>query len=803
MFELFIGSLCLSTAICLCWIAWRIHVQLRVSKQQYQELVNTVDGIVWEAQVGEPGYTFVSKQAERILGYPIQSWQQDPKFWQSILHPEDRDRMTGEKYADPGSKQDSQIEYRVKTADGNLIWVKDYIKVIYKNGAPTTMRGIIVDITERKKAEESIRFAQKSAEAAAGAKAEFLANVSHEIRTPLNAIIGMSTVVLDTEMSDDQKDCLYTIKTSADSLLTLINDILDFSKADANKLELELSDFNPSTLCNNVIDVISSMASSRNITLSSDYSEEIPDCLRGDSGRLMQILMNLLSNAVKFTSPSGQVCLNMKKVSSKSHSSEDVVVIRFEVSDTGIGIAEEVKIKLFQPFVQADSSTARRYGGTGLGLSLSKRLVKLMDGEIGVDSEVGKGSVFWFEVPLKVGDAPAEFDGSVVPVFLAKESSDVHILVADDNPANQKVIVRFLEKLGYTAEVVSNGKEAITSFQSGSFDLILMDCQMSEMDGYEATRKIREIEQTEGKSRIRIIALTAHALSGERKKCSDAGMDDYLSKPVSLQQLDATLSFWLSKTQTVPVLASISIREKTVKTPLVDYHYLEGLEILQSPDKPDIFAELIGYFESSAPETVKKVVEAWKKSNFQDLQNIAHCFRSTCNNVGAKKLASTCEKIETLAESGSPKREPLSTLVGSLKKDLTSTSVELKKFLKERQQPILVIDDDDAIRDALMDLFNLSGMPCIGARNGTEALKMLKTMDKPKVILLDLRMPVMNGWEFRKVQKSIPKLAGVPVIVFSADGQLNKNAAQLGALACLKKPIDVDEVINTVKRYCA
>lgn len=641
--------------------------ELRASQMGLEELMNTVNGVVWEAEIGKPRFSFVSRQAERILGYPIERWLGEEKFWQNILHPEDRERMTGDKYLSPAEKRDSQIEYRVKTADGRTIWIKDYIKIIYERGTPAKMRGIMVDITDRKNVEEQLRTAREVAIQASTVKSEFVANMSHEIRTPLNAIIGMATIAQEGEMSEDRRDCLVTIKTAADTLLSLINDILDFSKIEAGKVSLEISDFELKSVCANALDVITPIAKGKNIDIEVQTSGDLPQMVRGDPGRLLQILLNLLGNAVKFTPVQGRVLLLIKRVSE--------TMIRFEVSDTGPGVPEKIRDRLFQPFSQADSSTARKYGGTGLGLSICKRLVDLMKGQIGLECQHGVGSTFWFELPLPAAGG-AKSQEQCADAIEQVESAPVigaRILVAEDNPANRKVVLRFLEKLGHRADVVADGKEAVESFRMDYFDLIFMDCQMPEMDGYEATRRIRELERQSGRLPIPIVALTAHAFSGDEKKCREAGMDDYVTKPVDLKRLEQIISKWTRR------------KELATKS-AIDLDYLKGLDVLQSEGLPDIVCELIDLFLSSGPGKIQVMGEALQARDFELLRKTAHCFKSTCHNVGAKDLASLCQQIEdmTMDAACTEKTKELEQLLSWITRDNEQASAQLREQAKAR-----------------------------------------------------------------------------------------------------------------------
>jgi PAS domain S-box-containing protein len=653
--------------------------QLSQYQRQYQELENTVDGIVWEAHVGQSGYTFVSRQAERLLGYPIERWLTQVGFWQSILHPEDRSRLTGDVYQGTEQKKDSQNEYRVITSEGRTLWMRDQIKVIYEAGAPAKMRGIMVDITERKLTEAKIKEAQQEAVEAARVKSDFLANMSHEIRTPLNAIIGMAAVVMDTEMDEKQMDCIKTIKSAGDSLLSLINDILDFSKIEAGKVELEPGDFRVAALCRSAAEVVGPSARGKGVEMEWHLAPDVPQDLRGDAGRLLQVLMNLMGNAVKFTPTGGKVTLKVLAASPPAATGHR---LRLEVIDTGVGVPQDMQSKLFKPFTQADASTARRFGGTGLGLSICKRLVDLMGGQIGLVSEEGKGSTFWFEVTLVAALAPV-VDAPAEPVVVNWSPSNRRILVVDDNPANQKVMMRLLEKLGYRSEAVGNGREALDLFLNGKYDLILMDCQMPEMDGYEATRRIRVAESASKRTPTPVVALTAHAMAGDREKCRLAGMDDYLPKPVGLEQLDRTLVRWLSRAQGPLEASKILPPMEPVKgdasVPL-DPNFIRKLDDLQMEGQPDIVVELAEIFLRTAPERLTLIEQAVGASDFETIGKTAHTFKSTCHSVGAFRLAEMCQEMEKNAKAS----QAVDRLLEKMLVEVNVVSGELRALVEGR-----------------------------------------------------------------------------------------------------------------------
>ncbi|MBX3415272.1 MAG: response regulator [Pirellulales bacterium] len=770
---------------------------LRRAEEKYRSIFeNAVEGIFQTSSDGQ--YLSANPALARIYGYDSPD--------ELIAGVNDIERQL---YVDPKRRLDfirlmeqhgrvTSFEAEVYRRDGSVIWISENARVIRdEQGCVLYYEGLVEDISERKAAEQMQR-QRDAAEAANRAKSEFLANMSHEIRTPLNGVIGMLDLLLGTTLTPQQARYAHIGKSSADSLLAVINQILDFSKIEAGKIELEQVDFDLHALIEETADMFSQRVAEKGLELACLIPPEVPSFVIGDPERMRQILINLVNNALKFTSQ-GEVVV---RAAVERHEGDEIV-FRCSVTDTGIGIPPDRLDRLFQSFSQVDASTTRKYGGTGLGLAISKRLTELMGGEMGVESQAGQGSTFWFSARLQLCDVPRrerilpvalrdcrilivddnatnleilreqlrgwgfdpvcvsdaraalsalseaarrgapfdlgildhqmpEMDGldltrvikqdeslramslivltssgeimdpprlaslglygcmtkpvrqsrlfdaivgaatsddageeqgneiapPALPLDMAKKAS-ARILVAEDNEINQMVVSELLERAGYECRVVSNGRRALEAVESGIYQLVLMDCQMPEMDGFEATRAIRQRESRgtagESSARLPIVALTANAIKGDRERCLAAGMDAYLSKPINPDELIAIVGSMLESLELEP-------NESPPVAPLPEDDLLpaagHGLAfdiaalLHRCMGTPEIAVRVLRKFQARGPQLVEELTSAIASGNGTGASAAAHALKGVAANLSANRLSEVAAVIESLVSDG-------------------------------------------------------------------------------------------------------------------------------------------------------
>ena len=521
---------------------------LEASENRFQLVVKgTKDGI-WDWEDVENDRQYWSPQFYNLLGYENEELKPQQSTFISLIHPDDVKAVERAFNSHTYKGRTFDVEHRMQNKNGKFSWfqLRGIIIVDQKTGKKR-MTGSISDISDRKNTEKKLQRAKEEAESATRMKSDFLATMSHEIRTPMNGIIGITELVLDTRLTKQQKGYLDNILYSAENLLEILNDILDFSKIEAGKMEIELHPFNLKRATQEVVDLLLPKAQQKNLKLILDFKKNAQEFINSDSMRIRQILHNFVGNAIKFTEK-GQITITVEN-QLKVKVPEGKTMLLISVADTGVGLTKEQRRAIFNKFVQADSSTTRKFGGTGLGLAICQMLVAMLGGEIGVESQPGKGSIFSFSILVDIASKDSIKDKAINAENDSLDhgvTTPINVLMAEDNRINAEFAKEMLEKLKCNITVVRHGKEAYEILQNNrEFDLIFMDCQMPIMDGFEATKKVREYERQKQLKRIPIVALTANAMKGDRERCIEAGMDDYLSKPVRQKDFAGMIRKWL------------------------------------------------------------------------------------------------------------------------------------------------------------------------------------------------------------------------------------------------------------------
>jgi PAS domain S-box-containing protein len=618
----------------------RAQQELRASQERLESLFENADDVIYRADA-RGHFTFVNATASRLTGYEKQ--QLIGMSYLALVRPDYRGPVKEfyeQQHNDKVSS--SYLEFPIITADGREMWLGQKAQPVFENGEIVGYHGLARDITDRKRLKDELVLARDAALESAQLKSQFLATMSHEIRTPMNGVIGMLGILIETELTAEQRAIATTVQSSADSLLAIINDILDYSKIESGKLIFERNEFDLVEVVDGSVDLLAEQARAKSLSIAVVIEQNVPTRLRGDAGRLRQVLINLIGNAVKFTESGGIVVS-----ATADGESESTAVLRFTISDTGIGIEPDAVGRLFMPFVQADGSMARRFGGTGLGLAICKQLVQQMDGAIGVDSEPGRGSTFWFTAELEK-QPPAQPETPPIAEPMPVQPRRLRVLVAEDNGVNQKVVLSQLRKLGHTAVAVANGLEALAALDEIDYDAVLMDCQMPEMDGYEAATILRRRRKSRN---LPIIAMTANAMAGDQERCLQAGMDDYIAKPFKVEHLAEVLS-------RIPPAARAGERSVDEDAEILDAGVLDELRSIDASD-PEFLPAVIALYLDDAPERIDALRRAIAARDDEATWRAAHAFKGACANVGARRLVELCAAIESDGRSGSSGRTPL------------------------------------------------------------------------------------------------------------------------------------------------
>jgi PAS domain S-box-containing protein len=613
----------------------RVEATLRETEAQYRQLVESSTDVAWRIDTSGR-FTFLNNASARVLGWTPE--QLRGKLFTSISDQAsiDRDRVALAHLL--SGDELWGYETVARNASGGKIHLKLSARPQRDEaGHITGAQGVIHDISLEVYTRDALRVARETAEQADAAKSAFLANMSHEIRTPMTGILGTADLILDSELTPEQRRSVDLIVASGETLLTIINDILDLSKIEAGQLELEDIPFDLHETLRDTVSLMGTAATTKGVTLALEMRSDVPRSVRGDPTRIKQVLNNLVSNAIKFTAKGG-VTISASITSREA----DAAAVRFAVRDTGIGIEPAAAARIFEPFRQADASTTRNYGGTGLGLSISRRLVEMMGGTLDVDSIPGEGSEFHFTIGFVVVGNTGEM--RAIKAVAPARRKELRILIAEDNPVNQEVAGTMLRRRGHQVDIVGNGREAVEAVARQRYDVVLMDLQMPILDGLGATAEIRA---TEIGKRVPIIALTANAAGGEREKVIAAGMDDYVAKP--FRAIDLIQAVEANAAPDAPRLSGIM---KAIADAPEDVD-VDGLRAeLRDAGAEDALGAVLSVFVGDAPTRVSVIIDAVASHDMDRIARAAHAYKSSAGTIRAMELAGLLQKLEATAKEG-------------------------------------------------------------------------------------------------------------------------------------------------------